>query len=283
MPYSLSVPRTLDPTLDDDSVRSKFPWPLPPGQSAWYSPFSPFKDPLDSSSYMVSSFHYSPSYSAYRTQKATGEESGPSWRPTTDFKFAGGHGQDVNSTGLSAYTQATPRELSFDSSSNPVDGTLTRPAPEPSDSRYRYTICGADYASMQSVRRHQPEVHEASSEKAGSKEAAKVAEICPFPGCKMKCGRFQDFDRHILDRHLPPHLYCKQPGCDFTSSRFYLLMRHHHDKHPGVPMPEHGFTIYDAKVLAKQVRTKEIGIEQAVHVACSLFEEKAKQMGKLGI
>ena len=120
-------------------------------------------------------------------------------------------------------------------------------------------------------------------EEAGSKEAALAIETCPFPGCKKKCGRFQESERHIWERHLPPHLYCEQPGCDFTSSRFYLL-KSHHDKHPGVPMPEQGgFTIYDAKVLAKQVRTKEIGIEQAVHEACSLFEEKAKQMGKLGI
>jgi hypothetical protein len=38
--------------------------------------------PSDSSSYMVSSFHYSPSYSAYRTQNATGAESGPGLRST---------------------------------------------------------------------------------------------------------------------------------------------------------------------------------------------------------
>ena len=49
-------------------------------------------------------------------------------------------------------------------------------------------------------------------------------------------------------------------------------------------MPEQGaIMIYDAKVLARQVRTKEIGIEQAVHEARSLFEKKAKPMGKLGI
>jgi hypothetical protein len=41
--------------------------------------------------------------------------------------------------------------------------------------------------------------------------------------------------------------------------------------------------IYDAKVLAKRVRTKEISIEQAVHEAFTLFEEKARQEGKLGI
>ena len=36
--------------------------------------------PSDSGSYMVSSFHYSPGYSAYRTQNATGAESCPGLR-----------------------------------------------------------------------------------------------------------------------------------------------------------------------------------------------------------
>jgi len=121
-------------------------------------------------------------------------------------------------------------------------------------------------------------------EEAGSKEIVLAIETCPFPECQKKCGRFQELERHIYERHLPPHLYCEQPGCNLTSSRFYLLKSHRADNHPGVPMPgQHAITIYDAKVLAKQVRTKEIGIEQAVHEACSLFEEKAKQMGKLGI
>jgi len=123
-------------------------------------------------------------------------------------------------------------------------------------------------------------------EEAGSKEIVLATETCPFPGCNLRkrCGRFQELERHIYERHLPPQLYCEQPGCDSTASRFYLLKSHRTDKHPGVPMPEQdAITIYDAKVLAKQVRTKEIGIEQAVHEACTLFEKKAKQMGKLGV
>jgi hypothetical protein len=107
---------------------------------------------------------------------------------------------------------------------------------------------------------------------------------CPFPECKKEFGRFQELERHICDRHLPPYLYCEQPGCELTSSRLYWLKGHRASKHPGVPMPEQDvFTIYDAKVLARQVRTKEIGIEKAVHDACSFFEEKAEQMGKVGI
>jgi hypothetical protein len=121
-------------------------------------------------------------------------------------------------------------------------------------------------------------------EEAGSTEPVSATETCSFPGCKKECGRPQELERHIWERHLPPHLYCEQSGCNFTSSRLYLLKDHHVDKHPGVVMPKQDtFTIYDAKAIAKQVRTKEVGIEQAVHEACTLFEERAKQMGKLGI
>ena len=122
-------------------------------------------------------------------------------------------------------------------------------------------------------------------EEAESKEiVVSETETCPFPECKKKCGRFQELERHIYERHLPPLLYCEQPGCDLTWSRSYLLRNHYADKHPGVPIPEQdAITIYDAKALARQVRTKNIGIEQAVHEARSLFEKKAKQMGKLGI
>ena len=119
-------------------------------------------------------------------------------------------------------------------------------------------------------------------EEGGSKETSSTAETCPFPGCKKECSRPQESERHIWERHLPPHLYCEQPGCNSTGTRPYLLNSHHADKHPGVPMPEQDpSVIYHAKVLAKQVRNREIGIEEAVREAYTLFEEKAKQEGKL--
>jgi hypothetical protein len=66
-------------------------------------------DACDCSSYMVSPFHYSPSYSAYRTQNASGAESALSLRWAHYPKSTGGHGQDVYSSGalLSAYSNAT--------------------------------------------------------------------------------------------------------------------------------------------------------------------------------
>jgi hypothetical protein len=48
--------------------------------------------------------------------------------------------------------------------------------------------------------------------------------------------------------------------------------------------PEHeGCTIYDAKILAKQLLNKEITVEQAEQQARLLFRSKAAQLGKLGI
>jgi hypothetical protein len=121
-------------------------------------------------------------------------------------------------------------------------------------------------------------------EEEGSKETVPATETCPFPECKKECNRAQELERHIWERHLPPHLYCEQPGCNLTGTRLYLINGHHADNHPDVPMPEQDASvIYDAKVLAKRVRTKEISIEQAVHEACTLFDEKARQEGKLGI
>jgi hypothetical protein len=49
-------------------------------------------------------------------------------------------------------------------------------------------------------------------------------------------------------------------------------------------MPEvEAYTIYDAKGLVKQLLNKEVDVEQAVGEAQSLFQNKAVQLGKLGI
>ena len=43
------------------------------------------------------------------------------------------------------------------------------------------------------------------------------------------------------------------------------------------------FTIYDASGLVKQLLNKHINVAQAVVDAQSLFQEKAVQLGKLGV
>ena len=121
-------------------------------------------------------------------------------------------------------------------------------------------------------------------EETGSKETVSAIWTCPFPGCNKKCRRPQELERHICGRHLPPYLYCEQPDCDLTWSRPDSRKIHHASIHPGVPMPEQdAFMIYNAKVLARQVRTKEMSPEKAVDEAIFLFEGRAIQMGKLDV
>jgi len=121
-------------------------------------------------------------------------------------------------------------------------------------------------------------------EETGSKEAPFATVPCPFPRCEAKYRRFQELERHIREHHLPQYIYCEQPDCDWAGYRLYELKDHLANKHSGVPMPEQeAYTIYNAKGIAKHIVNNETTIEQAVEEAWSLFEEKAKQMGKLGI
>ena len=122
------------------------------------------------------------------------------------------------------------------------------------------------------------------SEETVSKETVLQAWTCPFPGCNTNCRRPQELERHICGRHLPPYLHCGQPSCDLTWSRPDSRKIHHASIHPGVPMPEQAaFMIYNAKALARQVRTKTMGPKQAVDEASFLFEGRAIQMGKLDV
>ena len=121
-------------------------------------------------------------------------------------------------------------------------------------------------------------------EETGSREAQLATVPCPFRRCKAKYRRFQELERHIRERHLPQDIYCEQPGCDWAGYRLHKLRDHLADEHSGVPMPEQeAYTIYNAKGIAKHIVNNETTIEQAVVEACSLFEEKGKQVGKLGI
>ena len=121
-------------------------------------------------------------------------------------------------------------------------------------------------------------------EGAGSNETPLATDICPFPECGATYDRPQDLERHTRERHLPYDIYCGQQDCNWTGKRRYALLKHLLNKHSGAPMPEsEAFMIYDAKGLVKRLLKKDIKVEQAVSVARSLFQEKAVQLGKLGI
>ena len=110
-------------------------------------------------------------------------------------------------------------------------------------------------------------------EQTGSKQKSIAIEACPFPKCRKTCGRPQENERHIRERHLPHHIYCGQLGCNWTGNRRDMLQKHLERKHSGFPMPEaEAFTIYDAKGLVKQLLNKEINVEEAVNKAQLLLK-----------
>lgn len=116
-----------------------------------------------------------------------------------------------------------------------------------------------------------------------SNEALFATETCPFLNCHKTYSRRQDLERHIL-QHLLRHLYCSQPGCKWTGNRLYGLRGHLKQKHGGAPVPDRGsYMIYDAKVLVKQLLSKEITTEEAVNEAHLSFRRKAEQLGKLNL
>jgi len=109
------------------------------------------------------------------------------------------------------------------------------------------------------------------------------ADLCPFPQCFRICSTPQDLERHSR-HHLPHCIYCSQSGCNWTGYRRYGLANHMKMKHPGVPLPEQDkFLIYDADAIVKQLLNQEITAERANLDAYSLFQNKAVQLGKLGI
>lgn len=211
---------------------------------------------VDSSSYMVSSFHYSPSYSAYRTQNATGVESGHGQWPTGYFKFTefGGRGQDVNSTGAlpSVDSNATPREPSFGSSSNQADDV------DASQVSAMPVLC-----------------------KIGLNVSAQTVPACPI--CHEVFRRPQERKRHMLI-HLPCWLQCPEGGCLWRGDRWENLRRHRGKSHSS-NMQEVDKTesiIYDPWPLMEGIKD-ETTLEIATQLAISLLKERAVEVGKLDL
>lgn len=121
-------------------------------------------------------------------------------------------------------------------------------------------------------------------EETGSKGALSLTATCPLPKCDQSCGRPQESERHFRELHLPHDIYCQEDGCDWTGNRRYALQSHIKGKHPSVPLPDQeSSAIYDSKTLAKRLFNEEIGVEEAMHKARSLFEEKARSVGKQGL
>ena len=219
-------------------------------------------DPWDSSSFMVSSFHYYPSYSAYRTQDTTGAESGHGWSPTDCRKYAGDHGQDVNSAGtlLNAYSNATPRGPSFDPSSNLVDGVV---ASQVSAMVSNNLLCKTGL--------------NVSAQMGPARDGYK----CPV--CDEVLRRPQDREGHIL-LHLPHWLHCPIGDCAWRGDRWLNLRKHRLKMHPssGEEVDRKESMIYDPWPLVESIKdgaTLQIVTQNAI----SLVRERALRVKKLAL
>ena len=212
---------------------------------------------------MVSSFHYSPSYSAYRTQDTTGAESGHGWSPTDCRKYAGDHGQDVNSTGtlLNAYSKATPRGPSFDPSSSLVDGVAVS---QVSATVSNNVLCKIGL--------------NVSAQMGPARDGHKC------PACNVVFHRTQERKRHML-MHLPYWLLCPEADCAWRGDRWANLHTHHDKYHPsrspGVDKNE--CIIYDPWPLVQGIIDNAITPQNAAEQAISLLEKKAVEVEKLGL
>ncbi len=222
-------------------------------------------DPEHSSSWIVSSFHYSPSYSAYRMQNAMVAESSPGLRSTHYSKSAEGHGQDVNSIDalLSAYSNATPRGPSIDAPSNLVDDV---DASQVSAMVSGNVLCRIDLNVSAQMR----PAHDTG-----------IGYRCPSPVCHKDFRRAQDRKRHMLS-HLPSWLQCPKGDCPWRGDRRDSLLKHHRNCHPSSSQggDRNESIIYDPWPLVEGIKD-ETTLDNATQQAISLLKGRAAEVRKL--
>lgn len=217
--------------------------------------------PSDPSSCMVSSFHYSPSYSAYRTQNATGAESSPGLQSTHYSKSAGGHDVNPMDALLSAYSNATPRRPSIDAPSNLVDDV---DASQVSAMVSGNVLCKIDLNVSAQMR----PAHDAG-----------IGYRCPV--CHMDFPRPQDRKRHML-LYLPSWLQCPEGDCPWRGSRRGNLLTHYRKNHPSSSqeVDRNESMIYDPWPLVEGIKD-ETTLQNATQQAISLLKVRAVEVQKL--
>jgi hypothetical protein len=108
--------------------------------------------------------------------------------------------------------------------------------------------------------------------------------FCPW-GCGTHIYRRQEWNRHILEFHLPHHLYCLNPACDWQGCRIEDLFKHI-DKGPGNcgprPVFEEQRMIYDTKLLLSWI-LDGISIDVVQMMAVDLVEERTRELEKVNL
>ncbi|KAH9974637.1 hypothetical protein BGW80DRAFT_150028 [Lactifluus volemus] len=101
---------------------------------------------------------------------------------------------------------------------------------------------------------------------------------CPVHHCTGSAKRPQDLDRHMLESHLPCHLYC--PSCFWRGDRTEDLTKHLQVAKCG-QRPRKQCQIYEKKLILDWILNDGEPIEKVVCYALSFVSEKARELGKV--
>jgi hypothetical protein len=104
--------------------------------------------------------------------------------------------------------------------------------------------------------------------------------FCPAPGCYSRYRRRKEWNRHILQFHLPYHLYCPNPACDWQGCRKEDLHEHIDEGNCGPrPKSEEQRVIYNTQLILGWI-IEGVSTEVAQMFAVDLVEERARELGK---
>ena len=107
--------------------------------------------------------------------------------------------------------------------------------------------------------------------------------LCPWPGCGRSLKkRDQEWERHIVSRHLPDNLYCPGPACPWRGHREDARKRHiGRGKCGPTPEWEEQRKIYEPSLIISWVLDAAISTEVAEMFAHDLVKERAREVKKI--
>jgi uncharacterized C2H2 Zn-finger protein len=224
---------------------------------------------------MVSSFHHSPSYSAYRTQNATGVESGQGqW-----LTGLGGHDQESwpwpipAQAAQESWSWPSPAQESWPWPPSPAQESWSWPSPAQESWPWPPSPAQADDVDASQVFA-MPVLC-----KIGLNVSAQTVLACPV--CHAVYRRPQDRKRHMLI-HLPCWLQCPEGGCPWRGDRWENLQRHRNKNHSysSQKVDRIESMIYDPWPLVEGIKD-ESTLQNATQQAISSVKKRAVEVGKL--
>jgi len=106
--------------------------------------------------------------------------------------------------------------------------------------------------------------------------------VCSECGTSESFNRQLDLDRHFQSFHLPCWLFCPYPGCRWRGDRVDEFQRHLNTKNCGPrPTQEQQYQIYNVKMVMNWIKDSQGNILlTARNFAVDLVKERALQLGR---